>query len=109
MPRPPLSLWRGTQRCSAYADAARLGGESVCGAWRVHVYSADTAHGRAKPLTCTLARCPAHAVDQPYIVMMRAMILKIYLITVVMVNKIVVMVVPDALVKKLTGITKTSR
>jgi hypothetical protein len=41
--------------------------------------------------------------------MLRAMILKIYLITVVMVNKIVVMVVPVALVKKLTGNTKTSR
>ena len=41
--------------------------------------------------------------------MLRAMILKIYLITVVMVNKIVVMVVPVALVQKLTGNTKASR
>jgi hypothetical protein len=71
--------------------------------------SADKAHRRGKPLTYPLARCPALTVDQPYIVMMRAVILKIYLITVVMVNTIVVMVVPVALVKKLTGNTKTSR
>ena len=45
----------------------------------------------------------APAADQPYVDMLRALILKIYLITVAIVNKIVVMLVPAALVRKLTG------
>ena len=103
-----MTLWRGAAALLRLCRCC-LGGESVCGAAGVCTHALYPANGRGKPLTCPPARYPAHAIDQPYIVMMRAVILKIYLITVVMVNTIVVMVVPVALVKKLTGNTKTSR